>query len=82
MCPQDDFQRRRGIIESIQKLDTEITSFNQQKQQLLRELKSIPMSESSIAALEDFPLNEKVRLLKELFPPGRQSSCRGFFFEV
>ena len=67
MCPQDDFQRRRGIIESIQKLDTKISSFNQQKQQLLRELKSIPIIEPSVAIPEDFSPNEKVRLFKELF---------------
>jgi prefoldin subunit 5 len=59
MRPQDDSQRRRGIIEAIQKLDTEISSFNQQRQQLLRELKSIPISKPSIATLEAFPINEK-----------------------
>lgn len=48
MCPQDS-PRRRDIIQSIQKLDTEIASFNQQKQQLLHELKSIHISERSAA---------------------------------
>lgn len=67
MCPQNDFLRRHSIIESIQKLDVQITSFNQQKQQLLHELKSIPINEPLIAALEDFSLNEKVRLFKALF---------------
>ena len=45
MDPHDDFQRRRDIIQSIQKLDSDVSSLNQQKQQLLRELKSIPISE-------------------------------------
>src|SRR3989338_9987203 len=36
MDSQDDSQRRRDIIQSIQKLDSSLSSLNQQKQQLLR----------------------------------------------
>ena len=62
MCPQDDSQRRRDIIKSIQKLDSDVSSLNQQKQQLLRELKSIPISELPVTISE-----EKAKLFKELF---------------
>lgn len=67
MCPQDDNQKRRNIIQSIQKLDSNISSLNQHKQQLLRELKSIPISERSVTISEEISSEEKVKLFKELF---------------
>ncbi len=67
MYPQDDLQRRRDIIQSIQKLDADIVSLNHQKQQLLHELKSIPIGESSVSVSGKFSLDEEVRLFKELF---------------
>lgn len=67
MYPQDDSQRRRNIIQSIQKLDSDVTSLNQQKQQLLRELKSIPIGERSVAIPERIYFEEKVKLFKGLF---------------
>ena len=67
MGPQDDEQKHRDIIQSIQKLDSEISSLSQQKQQLLRELKSIPISERSATISEEITFEEKVRLFKELF---------------
>lgn len=67
MCPQDDPQRRRDIIESIQKLDSDVSSLNQQKQQLLRELKSIPISELSVKISDEIFYEERVELFKELF---------------
>ena len=67
MCPQDDPQRRRDIIKSIQKLDSDVSFFNQQKQQLLHELKSIPISERFVTISEEISSEEKVKLFKELF---------------
>jgi len=67
MCPQDDNQKRRNIIQSIQKLDSDISSLNQEKQQLLRELKSISISERSVTISEEISSEEKVKLFKELF---------------
>ena len=67
MCPQDDSQRRRDIIKSIQKLDSDVSSLNQQKQHLLRELKSLPPNSSSDIVPEEFSSEEKVKLFKELF---------------
>ena len=67
MCPQDDNQSRRDIIQSIQKLDSDISSLNQQKQLLLRELKSVPISERAVTISEEISFNEKVKLFKELF---------------
>ena len=67
MGPQDDNQKRHDIIQSIRKLDSSLSSLNQQKQQLLRELKSVPISEHSITISEEISSDEKVKLLKELF---------------
>jgi len=67
MDSQDDSQRRRDIIQSIQKLDSSLSSLNQQKQQLLRELKSIPVNERSVTISEEISSDEKVKLFKELF---------------
>lgn len=53
MCQQDDSQKRRDIIQSIRKLDSDISALNQQKQQLLRELKSAPISEGSVTSPEE-----------------------------
>jgi superfamily II DNA or RNA helicase len=69
MCPQDDSQKRRDIIQSIWKLDSDISSLNQQKQQLLRELKSIPTSEDRdiVIISNEASSEEKIRLFQELF---------------
>ena len=67
MGPQDDNLKRRDILQYIQKLDSDISSLNQQKQQLLRELKSIPISERSVTISEEISSEEKVKLFKELF---------------
>ncbi|MDP2922610.1 MAG: hypothetical protein Q8O30_02670 [Candidatus Omnitrophota bacterium] len=67
MCPQDDNQKRRDIIQSIQKLDSDVSSLNQQKQQLLRELKFIRIIEHSVTISEEISSEEKVKLFKELF---------------
>jgi len=67
MCPQDDNQSYRDIIQSIQKLDSDISSLNQQKQQLLRELKSVPTSERTVTISEEISSDEKAKLFKELF---------------
>ena len=67
MDPQDDNQKRRDIIQSVRKLDSDISSLNQQKQQLLRELKSTPISERSATISEEISSEEKVKLFKELF---------------
>ena len=67
MDSQDDSQRRRDIIQSIQKLDSSLSSLNQQKQQLLRELKSIPVNERSGTISEEISSYEKVKVFKELF---------------
>src|SRR4030042_4250127 len=67
MGPQDGNLKRRNIIQSIQKLDSSLSFLNQQKQQLLRELKSIPISERSVTISEEISSEEKVKLFKELF---------------
>ena len=67
MFPLDSSRKRHEILQSIQKLDSDISSFNQQKQQLLRELKSIPISGLSDATSEEISSEGKVRLFKELF---------------
>lgn len=67
MGPQDDNQKRHDIIQSIRKLDSSLSSLNQQKQQLLRELKSVPISERSVTISEEISSDEKVKLFKELF---------------
>ncbi len=67
MDPQDDNQKRRDIIQSVRKLDSDISSLNQQKQQLLRELKSTSISEHSVVISEEISFEEKVKLFKELF---------------
>ncbi len=67
MCPQDDSQRRRDIIKSIQKLDSDVSSLNHQKQQLLHELKSLPISGRLITISEEIFSEERVKLFKELF---------------
>lgn len=67
MDSQDDSQRRRDIIQSIQKLDSSLSSLNQQKQHLFRELKSIPVNERSVTISKEISSGEKVKLFKELF---------------
>jgi len=67
MGSQDDNQKRRDIIQSIRKIDSDLSFLNQQKQQLLRDLKSIPISERSIVISEEISSEEKVKLFKELF---------------
>ncbi|MDP2831079.1 MAG: DEAD/DEAH box helicase family protein [Candidatus Omnitrophota bacterium] len=67
MFPLDSSRKRHEILQSIQKLGSDISSLNQQKQQLLRELKSIPISERSVAFSEEISFEEKVKLFKELF---------------
>ena len=69
MClqPQDDSRKRRGILQSIQKIDVEIASFNQQKQRLLQELRFLPSGEPSVIVPEGFSLNEKAGIFKDLF---------------
>jgi len=67
MNPQDDNQKRHDIIQSIRKLDSSLSSLNQQKQQLLRELKSVPISERSFTISEEISSDKKVKLFKELF---------------
>jgi len=67
MCPQYDSQRRRDIVKSIQKLDADVSFLNQQKQQLLRELKSIPISERPATIPEEISSEEKVKLFQGLF---------------
>jgi len=67
MNPQDDNQKRRDIIQSIRNLDSKILSLNQQKQQLLSRLKSVPVVMRSVEVCENVPPEEKVRLFKELF---------------
>lgn len=56
-----------NILESIQRLDAEISSLNQKKEQLLHELKSFPSGESPVIITGDFSFNEKIRLFKGLF---------------
>jgi superfamily II DNA or RNA helicase len=65
--PQDSFQKRSDILQSIQKIDSEVASFNQQKQQLLRELKSIPIGESSADIPGGSSFDGNVRFFKEFF---------------
>jgi len=65
--PQDSFQKRRDILQSIQKVDSEIVSFNQQKQQLLRGLKSIPIDESPVDVSKESSRDGNIRLFKEFF---------------
>lgn len=67
MFTQDSSGKRHEILQSIQKLDSSLSSLNQQKQQLLRELKSIPISERSVTISEEISSDEKVKLFKELF---------------
>ncbi|MEI8348867.1 MAG: DEAD/DEAH box helicase family protein [Candidatus Omnitrophota bacterium] len=67
MLPQDSSHKRHEILQSIQKLDSDIFSLNQQKQQLLRELKSIPISERPVTISEEISSEEKAKLFKELF---------------
>jgi len=67
MDPQDENSKHRDILRSLQKLDSDISSLNQQKQQLLRELKSIPISERPATISVEISPEEKVRLFRELF---------------
>lgn len=67
MCPQNDSQKRRDIIQSIRELDSDISSLNQQKQQLLRELKSVPINEDTISIPEEVSSERKIKLFQELF---------------
>lgn len=64
---KDDSWKHGDILRSIQKLDAEIAYLNQQKQQLLHELKSFPSGESPVIITGDFSFNEKIRLFKGLF---------------
>ena len=63
----DDSQKRHDILQSIQKLDNEIAAFNQQKQQLLHKLKSLPVEGHSVNISEEISFDEKVRIFKNLF---------------
>ena len=67
MCPQDSPQDRHEILQSIQDLDNKISSLTQQKQQLLRKLKSAPLDNLAVNISEDFTLDKNVRIFKELF---------------
>ncbi|MBU2102912.1 MAG: DEAD/DEAH box helicase family protein, partial [Candidatus Omnitrophica bacterium] len=67
MLPIDSSRKRHEILQSIQKADADLDSLNQQKQQLLRELKSLPSSESFDTVPGEFSLDEKVKLFKALF---------------
>ena len=67
MGPQDDNLKRRDILQSIQKLDSNISFLNQQKQQLLLQLKSNSIGERSVTISEVISSEEKVKLFKELF---------------
>src|SRR3989338_690103 len=67
MCPQDSPQDRHEILQSIQDLDNKISSLTQQKQQLLRKLKSTPLDNLTVNISEDFTLDKNVRIFKELF---------------
>ncbi len=67
MCPQDNSQKRHEILKTIQDLDNKISSFSQEKQKLLRELKSAPIDDLTVDISEDFSLNNNVRLFKDLF---------------
>lgn len=64
--PQYHSQKRRDILQSIKKLDQEIASLNQQKQKLLRELKSVPIDKPCVDISEDFTLDKNIRLFKDL----------------
>ncbi len=70
MGSQNDNPKRCDIIQSIQKLDLDISSLNRQKQQLLRELKSIPISGHSVTISKEISSEGKVKLFKELFGMG------------
>ncbi|MDO9572462.1 MAG: DEAD/DEAH box helicase family protein [Candidatus Omnitrophota bacterium] len=65
--PQDHSQKHQDILQSIQKIDSEITFLDQQKQKLLHELKSAPISNHPINISEDFSVDKNVRIFKELF---------------
>ena len=67
MFPRDSSLKRHEVIQSIQKLESDISSLNQQKQRLLRELKLIPISDQSVAIPEEISCEGKVKLFKELF---------------
>jgi hypothetical protein len=67
MCPQDRSQKQHDILRAVRTLDQEITSLNQQKQQLLRELKTAPIDEPRVNISEDSTLDTNIRLFKELF---------------
>ncbi len=64
---QDENPKRRDIIQSIRKLESDISSLNQQKQQLLNELKSVPIGERSVTVAKEISSEEKIKLFKELF---------------
>lgn len=61
--PQYHSQKRHDILQSIKKLDQEITSLNQQKQKLLRELKSVPIDKPCVDISEDFTLDKNIWFL-------------------
>ncbi len=67
MFSQDSPRKRHEILQSIQKLDSDLSFLNQQKQQLLRDLKSIPISELSVTISKEISSEEKAQLFKELF---------------
>ncbi|TRZ95586.1 hypothetical protein D4R78_02890 [bacterium] len=58
MCPQDRSQKQHDIVRAVQKLDQEITSLNQQKQQLLRELKTAPIKPNKLRVFMGFLLGK------------------------
>ena len=67
MYPQDNSQKRHEILQNISDLDNKISFLNQQKQHLLRQLKSIPIDESTVNISENVSLDKNIRLFKELF---------------
>lgn len=67
MYPGDRSQKRCEILQNIRTLDGKIAFLNQEKQQLLHELRSAPIQDPAINISEDSSLTANVRLFKELF---------------
>ncbi|MDO8662851.1 MAG: DEAD/DEAH box helicase family protein [Candidatus Omnitrophota bacterium] len=63
----EDNQKSRAILQSINDLDNKISSLNQQKQQLIHELKSASIGDHTVNIPTDFSLENNLRLFKELF---------------
>lgn len=61
MCPQDRSQKQHDILRAVRRLDQEITSLNQEKQQLLRELKTAPIDEPRVNISEYSALDTNIR---------------------